>query len=156
MKYAMILVLSLIGFNALAAGGQKASHAYERQGKYKQNRFIPVHHTAQRGVIPLPEKRTLASAAARPAYLYQRPFVKKQAKATRLKVKKVKADEEAVDRVLAALGGYEANHLAAADSVNMAEMDSLAVQDVSDGAVIQVRTDRSKVVSKEPVMKTNH
>lgn len=155
MKFAIILVLSLIGFNALAEG-QRPSHGYERPVKNKQHIFNHGQQIAQRGVIPLPEKRTLASSTDRGPYLYQRPLAKKQAKATRLKVKKVKADDEAVDRVLAALGGFEANHLAAADSVNMAEMDSLAVQDVSDGAVTQVRTDRSRVVSKEPVMKTNH
>lgn len=66
--------------------------------------------------------------------------------------KKTNVNERAINYAIAALGGYDAGHLAANDAVNLDELDAQAVQDVGDAGVVQVRADRSKLVVNEPVM----
>lgn len=61
-----------------------------------------------------------------------------------------------VDNAIAHLGGYDANHIGPADGVNVAELDYQAYEEVADGAVTQVRRDRTRMVGKDPVVNNRY
>jgi hypothetical protein len=153
MRFIAVLILGLMTFHSAAWSRVKKVSALQRTTSYRS--YSQKLKYRKSAVIPLPAKRVRYTSTPflRPMPLSRRLASRDKVGAPSRLYKRAEVDAAAIDRAISALGGYDPNHIAAADAVDLSELDSLALQDVNDAAVAEIRPDRSKVVNVEPKMK---